>query len=167
MEKKESARKYRKLPLHIFAALILAGAVTAALPAAAGEDDLVAHIAEGRQAFIEVCGACHGIDKPEKKDMERPAWDELITSMEGKGAKLTVEERELILDYLGIRNIFLTKCTTCHTTERILDRKQPFAAWEATVTKMSQKGPGLVSDGEARSIIAYLTAIRGVESPGK
>lgn len=161
MEKKERVRQYLKTPPNLIAALFLFGAFVTVVPPAAGEDDLVAHIAEGRQAFIEVCGACHGIDRPEKKDMGRPAWDELITSMEGKGAKLTGEERELILDYLGIRNIFLTKCTTCHTTERILDRKQPFAAWEETVVKMSRKGPGLISDGEARSIIAYLTAMRG------
>jgi len=149
------------------AAAVCAVALTFLPAPAAGEDNLVAHVAEGRAAFVKACGTCHGIDKPEKKNMDRPAWDELITSMEAKGAKMTAEERELILDYLGIRNVFLSKCTGCHTTERILDRNQPFPAWEKTVEKMSNMGPGLMTEGEARSIIAYLTAVRGVEPLAK
>lgn len=131
------------------------------------EDELVPRIAKGRVAFETICGRCHGIDKPEKKDMERPAWDALITSMEAKGAKMAAEERELILDYLGIRNVFLSKCTVCHTTERILDRNQAFRGWEKTVEGMIAKGPGLMTEGEARSIMAYLTVVRGPEPAGQ
>lgn len=132
-----------------------------------GQDTLVARVAEGRTTFEKVCGTCHGLDKPDAKNMDRPAWDKLISTMEAKGAKMTAEERELILDYLGIRNVFLSKCTTCHTTERILSRNQPFPAWEETVEKMAKKGPGLITEGEARSIVTYLTAIRGVEPETK
>jgi hypothetical protein len=80
---------------------------------------------------------------------------------------MTPEERELILDYLGIRNIFLSKCTGCHTTERILDRTQPFAGWEKTVAKMMGIGPDLMTEEEARSITAYLAAVRGAEPAAK
>ena len=149
------------------AAAVVAVALTFVAAPAAGQDDLVPHIDKGRETFVKVCGGCHGIDKPEKKNMERPAWDELISSMEAKGAKMTEEERELILDYLGIRNIFLTKCTVCHSTERILDRSQPFRGWEKTVERMKAKGPDLMTEGEARSIIAYLTVIRGEDPAAK
>jgi len=128
---------------------------------AVGKDDLVPRIEKGRATFKSVCGRCHGSDKPEEKDMDRPAWDKLITTMEAKGARMTAEERELILDYLGIRNIFLSKCTGCHTTERILDKSMPFRGWEKTVERMVAKGPDLMTAGEARSIIAYLTVVRG------
>lgn len=148
--------------------LAAAAAALMFLPApGAGQDTLVARVTEGRAAFVEICGACHGIDKPEKKNMGRPAWDELITSMEAKGAQLTAEERELILDYLGIRNVFLTKCSSCHTVDRILARNQPYGEWEKTVGRMVEKGPGLLAEGEARSITAYLAAIRGLEPAAK
>jgi mono/diheme cytochrome c family protein len=150
-----------------FFALMLAGSLFVAAGARGGEDNLVAHIAEGRAAFVENCGACHGIGRPETKNMDRAAWDLLITSMEAKGANLEAGERELILDYLGIRNIFLTKCTSCHTTERILKREQNFAAWKETVTRMANKGPDILAEGEARSIIAYLTALRGAPAEAK
>ena len=79
---------YNRRGIKLVSGLCAAAACAVAftfLPApAAGEDNLVAHVAEGRVAFVKVCGACHGIDKPEKKNMDRPAWDELITSMEAK-----------------------------------------------------------------------------------
>jgi mono/diheme cytochrome c family protein len=152
----------------VISAVVLLAAAFAFLPApAAAQDTLVPHIAQGRLTFVKVCGTCHGIDKPEKKDMDRPAWDALITNMQAKGAQMTPEERELILDYLGIRNIFLAKCTSCHTTERILDTTQPFAGWEKTVVKMMGIGPNLMTEEEARSITAYLAAVRGVEPAAK
>ena len=165
MEKTKVVRRY--LTVSIPTAVMCAFALAFIAAPAAGEDDLVPRISKGRAVFAQICGSCHGLEKPEKKNMDRPAWDELIRSMEAKGAKLTEAERELILDYLGIRNIFLSKCTSCHTTERILDVSQPFNGWEKTVERMKAKGSGLMSDGEARSIIAYLTAVRGAESAAK
>lgn len=162
---------YNRKGTSIFSSLSAAAACAVAftfLPApAAGDDDLVGRVADGRVAFEKVCGTCHGVDRPDNKNMDRPAWDELISSMEARGAKMTAGDRELILDYLGIRNVFLSKCTGCHTAERILDRNQPFPAWEKTVERMANKGPGLVTEGEARSIVAYLTAIRGVNPAAK
>ena len=149
------------------AAVAIAAAFAFAASPAAGQDDLVPRVEKGRLTFTKVCGSCHGIDKPEKKNMDRPAWDALISSMEAKGAKMTAEERELILDYLGIRNVFLSKCTTCHTTERILDRSQAFSGWEKTVGRMKAMGTDLMTDGEARSIIAYLTVVRGADPAAK
>jgi mono/diheme cytochrome c family protein len=150
---------YRSASAVVIAAVLALGAAPAA-----GQDDLVPRIDKGRLTFTKVCGGCHGIDKPAKKNMDRPAWDELISSMEAKGAKITGEERELILDYLGVRNVFLTKCTGCHATERILDRSQAFSGWEKTVGRMKAMGNDLMTDGEARSIIAYLSVVRG-ETP--
>jgi cytochrome c2 len=143
------------------AAAACAIALTFMSTPAVGEDNLVPRIEQGRATFKSVCGRCHGSDKPEEKDMDRPAWDELITTMEAKGAEMTAEERELILDYLGIRNVFLSKCTGCHTTERILDKNMPFRDWEKTVERMAAMGDNLMTAGEARSIMAYLTVVRG------
>ena len=153
-------KKIRAVPVLTVIAALTAASAFLPFPAEA-KDSLVTHLADGRAAFARICGSCHGLDKPEKKDMDRPAWEALITDMQAKGAQMSTGERELILDYLGIRNVFLAKCTTCHTSERILDRSQPFSGWEKTVERMRGMGPGLMTEEEARSIIAYLTAIRG------
>jgi hypothetical protein len=164
MRKSEDVRRHVTNSRAVAAtAIAVALAFIVAAPAA-GQDDLVPHVEKGRKTFVSICGKCHGIDKPETKNMERPAWDALISSMEANGAKMTGEERELILDYLGIRNIFLTKCTGCHTTDRILDKSQSFSGWEQTVERMRAMGSDLMAEGEARSIIAYLTVVRG-EAP--
>lgn len=147
--------------LLLFAAACSAAMFSYARPLMA-EDDLVGHVAEGKKTFETVCGRCHGIDKPQALDMERPEWAGIVEKMEKRGAKMTDGERELILDYLGIRNVFLTKCTVCHTKERILDRQQAFEQWKGTVEKMAAKKPALMTEGEVRSIIAYLTVILGV-----
>ena len=62
----------RKLVLRtVVLSAALAAAVTfTAVRASGGEDDLVAHIAEGRKAFVRICGSCHGVDKPEKKNAD-------------------------------------------------------------------------------------------------
>lgn len=166
MLKKQAVRRY-VTGSRSFVAAAIAVALAFTVAPAAGQDDLVPRVDKGRLTFTKVCGGCHGIDKPDKKNMDRPAWDKLISSMEAKGAKMTAEERELILDYLGIRNVFLTKCTTCHTTERILDRSQAFSGWEKTVERMKAMGTDSMTDGEARSIIAYLSVVRGEKPAAK
>ena len=158
---KEEGRQHPGIP---FFRAVAAGAaallISCAAPAAA--DDLVSHLERGRTAFERICGRCHGTDKPDNRNMDRPAWDGLITSMEAKGAILTAEERELILDYLGIRNVFITKCTVCHTKEKVFDREQTFENWKKTVKEMAAKQPDLISAGEARSITAYLAVVLGM-----
>ena len=56
----------------------------------------------------------------------------------------------------GLKGVFVG-----NTAERVLDRTQGYAAWHETVTKMSRKMPKLLEEGELRSIVAYLTALRG------
>lgn len=162
----ESLRSSRTAPRRAAIALAALGAIAAALSSApaTGEeskDTLVPRIAQGRETFGRICGRCHGIEKPEAKNVDRPAWAGIVAAMEARGATMTPEERELVLDYLGLRNVFLSRCTTCHTTERILDRTQPFEGWRETVARMGAKGSGFLAEGEARSIAAYLTVIRG------
>ncbi len=131
------------------------------------QDDLVGHIEKGKKTFEAVCGRCHGIDRPQALNMGRPEWAGIVAQMEERGAEMTGEERELILDYLGIRNVFLTKCTVCHTKERIYDRQQAFGQWKQTVESMASRSPDLMTEGEARSIIAYLTVVLGAPPKGQ
>lgn len=165
MQRTGRSSRFRILLRRAAAAVAAGVLVLATLPfPARSEDGLVPRLAKGQATFESVCGRCHGIEKPEAKNVDRPAWAEIVAAMEAKGAKMTLEERELILDYLGIRNVFLSKCTTCHTTERILDKRQLFQGWEQTIARMAAKGSGFLNEGEARSIGAYLSVIRG-EAP--
>src|SRR5579863_7200399 len=58
--------------------------------------------AGSREAFQEVCGACHSLGTVTAQRRSRAQWQESITSMIARGAKATPEEFNLILDYLTV-----------------------------------------------------------------
>ena len=58
--------------------------------------------AGSREAFREVCGACHSVETVTSQRRTRAQWQENINSMIARGAKATPEEFALILDYLTI-----------------------------------------------------------------
>ena len=53
-----------------------------------------------REAFQEICGACHSVGTVTSQHRTRAQWQESINSMISRGAKGTDEEFALILDYL-------------------------------------------------------------------
>ena len=56
--------------------------------------------AGSREAFQEVCGACHSVGTVTSQRRTRAQWQDNINSMITRGAKGTPEEFALILDYL-------------------------------------------------------------------
>ena len=128
---------------------------------AGAEDSLVDRLGRGQKMFESTCSACHEIDKPLSKDMGRTEWEALLVQMTGRGADISGEDKALIVDYLTARFAFSSKCTVCHTREQVYDREQTLADWEKTVAEMARKQPDLISDAEARVIIAYLTLVLG------
>ncbi len=58
--------------------------------------------AGSREAFREVCGACHSVETVTSQRRTRAQWQESINSMIARGAKGTPEEFALILDYLTL-----------------------------------------------------------------
>ncbi len=56
--------------------------------------------AGSREAFQQVCGACHAVETVTSQRRTRAQWQESINSMVAKGAKGTPEEFALILNYL-------------------------------------------------------------------
>jgi len=129
------------------------------LPAAEGTG--AGELAQGKRLFEEKCSRCHEIDKPLARDMPRPEWEELLIAMAGRGAEMNAAEKVLILDYLSARYVFTSKCTVCHTKERILDREQMYSSWKKTVEMMAVKDPSLLTKEEARAIISYLAIVLG------
>lgn len=59
--------------------------------------------------------------------------------------------------------LFEAKCSICHPTSRPLGKTKDRQGWTETVTRM-QKGNGCpISDEEAKQIIDYLVAERGLK----
>ena len=138
-----------------------AGTFLSTFSAARAEDPMVERMRKGKAALESFCGECHSIEKPLAKDVSRTEWDTLLIKMTARGAAVSMEEKGLIIDYLGARHTFSSKCTVCHVREKVYDREQTLAQWEKTVKDMAARQPGFVSEEEARAIIAYLTATLG------
>jgi cytochrome c2 len=138
-----------------------AGTFLSTFSAARAEDPMVERMRKGRAALESSCGECHSVEKPLAKDVSRAEWDALLIKMTARGAAVGMEEKSLIIDYLGARHTFSSKCTVCHTREKVYDREQTLSQWEKTVKDMATRQPGLVSEEEARAIIAYLIATLG------
>ena len=58
---------------------------------------------------------------------------------------------------------FESKCSLCHPVSRPLGKTKDRAGWTATVTRMQKVNGCPVSDGEAKQIIDYLVAERGLK----
>ena len=59
--------------------------------------------------------------------------------------------------------LFEAKCSVCHPTTRPLDKAKDRAGWEETVKRMQKKMPDNLNDADAKTIIDYLTSIRGAK----
>lgn len=64
------------------------------IPATANIEELK----KGRQLYVSKCGSCHNLRLPEK--FNREGWIGALEKMQPK-AKITDEEKNLILDYLS------------------------------------------------------------------
>jgi len=74
------------------------------------------------QLFIAKCSVCHSPTNAEKIHGSREVFMNKIAEMQRKqGANISKEEAAKIAEYLSDPNrfVFETKCTKCHTMERI------------------------------------------------
>jgi mono/diheme cytochrome c family protein len=53
-----------------------------------------------------------------------------------------------------------SKCTMCHTIDRINQANKDRAGWEATVARMREKG-AVLTDAEAAQVVGYLSQVGG------
>ncbi len=47
------------------------------------------------------CSVCHSADRPKQAKKTADQWNQTVTRMMGKGAKLTEAEKTVLLDYLA------------------------------------------------------------------
>ena len=67
---------------------------TVEVPAALALDD-------GATLLDQRCSVCHSSDRPKSKKKTPDEWNATVTRMIGKGAKLSPEEKQLLVDYLS------------------------------------------------------------------
>ena len=72
------------------AGLLVSGNVSAAEKAPAG-----AELLEKR------CSVCHSADRPKGAKKTKVQWEETVTRMMGKGAKLSGDEKKTLVEYLA------------------------------------------------------------------
>jgi mono/diheme cytochrome c family protein len=128
---------------------------------------------DGNALIDERCTVCHTRDRIDAKmaaGADLAAWTTTVDRMIGKGAQLSDDERQAVLDYLtgaGDTGAALDgdalvseRCTVCHTRDRI-DAKvasgADLAAWTTTVDRMIGKGAQLSAD-ERQAVLDYLTS---------
>ena len=56
---------------------------------------------DGATLLEQRCSVCHSSERPKSKHKTAEQWDATVTRMVEKGAKLTAEEKQVLVDYLS------------------------------------------------------------------
>jgi hypothetical protein len=84
--------KMKKLLL----SMVVAGFVFSTIPTA-----IVYAETEGVNLLEERCSVCHPSSRPKSKQKTPEQWETTVNRMMGKGAKLSAEEKAILLDFLS------------------------------------------------------------------
>jgi len=120
----------------------------------------VEYLTQAKAVFERACNVCHGLERPLSKTFDKAGWERTVERMHDNGAEVNAAERAQIVAFLLTKNTFEAKCSACHGTDRPLGKNKSAADWLATVTRMSGKKPGHLTDGEVADIAAYLSVVR-------
>ena len=142
----------------------LVQAPAAALPQSAGADVATAK-----------CIGCHQADLIVSQRLSPTGWDREVAKMERWGAKLSSEERPVLVGYLtrefGVRPkashdatavaageaVFTGACRVCHDDDLSEQQRLTAAGWGREVDKMVRWGAVVTAD-EKPALVAYLTS---------
>ncbi len=122
------------------------------------------------------CSKCHPLDRIFADTKTEEEWRICITRMIEKSPLwITPEEgKQIITEILGARKdvvgafpekkkyadarlLFIDRCTTCHSVNRILLADKTAEEWKETVGRMRDNAPELFLDEDLPVIIEYLT----------
>jgi len=132
------------------------------VPAHSGEDTL-AVMKAGKAAFDVECEKCHTRKYADDVTYSRDEWELTMGMMRSNGAEFSDEQRTVIVEFLTAKSLLDTKCSVCHKVDRPLSKSKSPADWKATVTRMSGKKPGHLTDAEIDVLASYLAAERPTE----
>lgn len=121
------------------------------------------------------CIGCHEADLIVSQRLSPTGWDREVAKMERWGAKLSAEERPVLVGYLtrqfGVRPlashdaatvaageaVYKQACRACHEDDLSEQQRLSAAAWGRTVDKMVRWGAKVSADDKP-ALVAYLAS---------
>ncbi len=151
------------------------------LAAAASAQDAARSLPESAGADVAKakCLGCHEADLIVSQRLSPTGWDREVAKMERWGAKLSAEERPVLVGYLGrhfgVRPlathdaaavaageaVYTAACRTCHEDDLSEQQRLSAAAWGRTVDKMVRWGAKVTAEDKP-ALVAYLTSRWGL-----
>lgn len=90
--------------LLVCATVLLAAAIPAATSGAQkGDDpstDTTLEEGEGKDLVVKKCTVCHDLERIPARRRDRLGWEDVVDNMKSRGADITAEDRQTIVDYL-------------------------------------------------------------------
>lgn len=129
----------------------------------------------GVEVATSKCIGCHDADLIVSQRLSPAGWDREVAKMERWGAKLSPDERPVLVGYLtrefGIRAAashdpatvaagaatFTAACRMCHEDDLSAQQRLTAAGWGREVDKMVRWGAKVTAD-EKPALVAYLTS---------
>ncbi len=144
-------------------------------------------MADDRNLFEAKCTRCHTLDRVFFMPSDAKYRRHVLVRMQSRDKGwISDQELERILAYLEAgpvpvarvdspadpsdpKEIFVQRCTACHTLERVylkLDEADGIgASWAHIVNRMRARAPTWITEDEAANILAYLTELRAQQKP--
>jgi cytochrome c5 len=111
--------------------------------------------------FRKKCTACHEASRALSVIKDPEAWEQTIRRMQSysKGAITDLDVKDLVDFHVSVQrreiDTFRQTCTKCHDDARINSRSMSEEQWLATIKRMQQKAPELITDEKVDILAAY------------
>lgn len=112
-----------------------------------------------QQLFKNTCTQCHDQERAKNIHGTQEEFKEIVKKMQQKeGSDISDEDVAKIAGFLGNpnRTLFETKCTKCHSLERIEKAHLSGKTAQEIIERMSKKEGAQISEEEKDSIYEYL-----------
>jgi mono/diheme cytochrome c family protein len=147
----------------------------------ARDSSMEAALDEDRLLFEEKCSRCHNLERVLLSQLSGDDLRHVVNRMQNRSGTdwLSNLEVETVLAYLSDalreapsvqiadnaspEQIFVARCSACHTLERVFSSMAEDAddskLWSHTVSRMRSKAPQWMSDSDASQILEYLRSV--------
>ena len=115
------------------------------------------------ELFVSKCTKCHDAAKAKKLHVSKQAFLDTIKKMQSKeGANISDKEANAIAQLLGDpnREVFETKCSKCHTLERVDQKHLTGETAQKVLNTMCSKKGCDISPEERKKIEEFLNNYR-------
>jgi len=114
-----------------------------------------------QEIFEKDCSQCHELDRSLGKLKTRSGWCQTIKRMQNKApGTICDEDVDVLINYHTrkgrmLSDLFLKKCSKCHSPERALRVHGDWMIWEKTILEMKSKYGSDITANDAKKLIKY------------